>query len=255
MHRFAGLRAIVALMLREMATSYGRSPLGYLWAVLEPVAGIALLTAIFSSGFRSPPMGTNFAIFYASGLVPFIMYVDLSSKILASLSFSRNLLVYPRITLLDALLARFVLNGLTQLLVGYLLFSGILILFDTQTVLDLPKLGLAYVMAASLGLGIGTLNCFLVGVFPSWQRVWAIVNRPLFLISCIFFVFDSVPEPYRSILWYNPMIHVVGQSRSAFYPYYDAPYVSSLYVFSIALVCFLLGLLFLRRYANTILEQ
>ncbi|MEL6475009.1 MAG: sugar ABC transporter permease, partial [Pseudomonadota bacterium] len=32
--RFASLRSIIALMLREMATSYGRSPGGYLWAVL-----------------------------------------------------------------------------------------------------------------------------------------------------------------------------------------------------------------------------
>ena len=92
--RFASLRAIVALMLREMATSYGRSPLGYLWALLEPVAGIALLTAIFSSGFRTPPMGNNFAIFYASGLVPFLMYVDLNGKVMASLNFSGSLLVY-----------------------------------------------------------------------------------------------------------------------------------------------------------------
>ena len=35
--RFASFRAIGALILREMATSYGRSPGGYIWAILEPV--------------------------------------------------------------------------------------------------------------------------------------------------------------------------------------------------------------------------
>jgi len=253
--RFASMRAIVALMLREMATTYGRSPLGYLWAILEPVAGIALLTAIFSSGFRTPPMGTNFAIFYASGLVPFMLYTDLNIKIMTSLGYSGSLLVYPRVTFMDALLARFFLNGLTQLLVGYVIFTGILLLFDTQTVLNLPALGLAYAMALALAVGVGAFNCFLAGMFPSWARIWSIVNRPLFLISCIFFLYETVPEPWRSYLWYVPTIHIVGQARAGFYPYYDAPYVSLIYVFSLSLILLVLGLLFLRRFSRTILQQ
>jgi ABC-type polysaccharide/polyol phosphate export systems, permease component len=59
---FASFRAIMALILREIATTYGRSPGGYVWAVLEPAAGIALLTLIFSAGFRSPPLGTVFSL-------------------------------------------------------------------------------------------------------------------------------------------------------------------------------------------------
>ena len=253
--RFAAPRAITALILREMVSTYGRTPLGYLWAVLEPVAGIALLTVIFSMGFRSPPLGTNFPIFYASGLVPFVLYMDVSNKVMDSLRFSSQLLVYPRVTFTDAILARFILNLLTQLLVAYILFSGIVILFDARTAPALPGIALGLAMAASLGLGIGTLNCFLIGVMPAWQRVWAILNRPLFLISCIFFLFESVPEPFRSILWYNPLVHVVGQTRSGFYPYYEAPYVSLIYVFGIALISLLLGLVFLRRYARFILQN
>ena len=60
---FATPRIIVALILREIGTSYGRSPGGYIWALAEPVLGIALLTAIFSIGFRIPPLGNNFSIF------------------------------------------------------------------------------------------------------------------------------------------------------------------------------------------------
>lgn len=253
--RFAAPRAITALILREMVSTYGRTPLGYLWAVLEPVAGIALLTIIFSVGFRSPPLGTSFPIFYASGLVPFLLYMDIGNKVMESLRFSRQLLIYPRVTFADALLARFILNLLTQLMVAYILFSGILIFFDSRTAPDLPKIALSLAMAASLGLGIGTLNCFLTGVMPAWLRVWAILNRPLFLISCIFYLFESVPEPFRTILWYNPLVHVVGQMRSGFYPYYEAPYVSLPYVFGIALVCFILGLVFLGRYARLILND
>ena len=56
-------------------------------------------------------------------------------------------------------------------------------------------------------------------------------------------------------MWYNPLVHVVGQMRSGFYPYYDAPYVSPAYVFAISLICFALGLVMLRRYARDILQM
>ena len=61
--RFASLRAIGALILREMSTSNGRSPGGYLWAVLEPAGGIALLSLVFAAAFRNPPIGISFPMF------------------------------------------------------------------------------------------------------------------------------------------------------------------------------------------------
>ena len=47
-------RIVMALMLREMATTYGRSAGGYLWAILEPILGIALLSVIFSLALARP---------------------------------------------------------------------------------------------------------------------------------------------------------------------------------------------------------
>lgn len=253
--RFASIRTILALMLREMATTYGRSPGGYLWAVLEPAAGIALLTVIFSIGFKSPPIGTNFPIFYATGMVPFLLYMDVSGKVSLSIVFSKPLLGYPSVKFLDALIARFLINFITQLLVAYVIFAAILLMFETRTVLDIPKMGLSLAMAGALAFGIGTMNCFLMTMFPVWKRIWNIVNRPLFIISCIFFVFDTIPEPYRSYLWYNPLIHVVGMMRDAFFPSYHATYVSPVYVFGLSLSLTVFGLVFLARYHRDLLND
>ena len=35
------------LALREIATTYGRSPGGYVWALADPILGVALLTLVF----------------------------------------------------------------------------------------------------------------------------------------------------------------------------------------------------------------
>ncbi|PIV76806.1 MAG: sugar ABC transporter permease [Rhodobacteraceae bacterium CG17_big_fil_post_rev_8_21_14_2_50_65_11] len=251
--RFTSLRSIGALILREMNTTYGRSPGGYLWAVLQPLGGILLMVAIFSTGFRSPPLGSNFAIFYATGLLPYFLFLDVSGKLGMSLGFSRQLLAYPRITFMDTIIARFVLNTLTQLLVSYLILYAILALFETRTTLEVDRILMGYAMAISLAIGFGVMNCFLMAKFPVWQQVWGIVTRPLVLVSGIIFLYDGIPEPYRGYLWYNPLMHVTGEMRGAFYVSYEASYVDPGYVFGLSLVLTVFGLLFLRRYHKDII--
>jgi len=252
---FTTLRAISALALREMSTTNGRSPGGYLWAILEPAAGIALLSLIFSLGFRSPAIGTNFALFYATGLVPFTVFTTLSGRVAQAVGYSRQLLAYPSVTFVDAILARFLLNGLTQIMVAYVIFTTIILGFDLRVILNFGAIALSLIMAGALGLGIGTLNCFLFTKLPVWQQVWSIVTRPLFLISCIFMLFDQIPVWARDWLWYNPLIHIVGMMRHGFYSTYHATYVSVFYVFGVSLVSGAAGLMLLYRHQYDLLER
>ncbi|PZR00989.1 MAG: sugar ABC transporter permease [Cereibacter sphaeroides] len=253
--RGASLRAMGALMLREMATTYGRSPGGYLWAVLEPVAGIALLSLVFSLGFQSPPLGRNFTLFHATGLMPFLIYTTVSGRVALALLFSRSLLAYPVVTFADAILARFALNIATQLLVAYIVFGGLLLAFETQTVLDPGPIALSFVLTAVLALGVGTLNCYLFSRHPTWQLVWSILMRPLFLVSGVFFTLESVPQPWRDWLWWNPLLHAVGLLRRGFYPGYRGDYVDPLYVIGVSLAAFCLGFVLLRRSARDLVND
>lgn len=253
--RFASLRTISALILREMSTSYGRSPGGYLWAVLEPAAGIALLTALFSVGFRSPPLGISFAMFYATGMLPFTLFTDITAKLGQAMNYSKQLLSYPRVTFMDAILARFGLNLMTQVLVSYIVIGSIMLFSETRVIMDGAVIARAYALAALLALGIGTFNCFMMLRFEIYQRFWSILMRPLFLLSCVFFLFDTIPQPYRDWLWYNPLVHLVGMMRHGFYPNYDAPYVSEIYVAICGLVALVLGLMLLRRDHKNALEM
>lgn len=241
------LRTVVALILREMSTRYGRTPGGYIWAVLEPLAAIVLLAFGFSLLLRSPSLGNSFLLFYATGFLPFNLYRSVSAMVAKSLAFSKPLLAYPAVSWLDALLARFLLNTLTGVLVAYLLLVGILAFTEARAVLDLGPILAAMGLAALLGLGVGTLNCYLQGVFPAWEIVWSIVTRPLFIASGVIFVYEDLPPAAQAVLWYNPLIHVLGYMRTGFYPMYTAPYVSPVYVLVCALLPLMMGLLLLRR--------
>ena len=253
--RLASLRTIVALMLREMATTYGRSPGGYLWAVLEPVGGIAVLSIAFSAFLQRPALGTNFPLFYATAFLPFTLYSVLAQKVAQALAFSRPLLAYPAVTFADALLARFVLNALTQVVVFALVTLGIHAIFGLRAALDWPAILLSLSMAAALGLGVGTLNCYLRAVWPVWDTIWSIANRPLFIVSGVFFLFEGLPAHMRAVLWFNPLIHITGAMRAGFYPGYRPDYISAPLVFGIALGLLTVGLLALRHSHRAILND
>lgn len=246
-------RTVTALVLREMATTYGRSPGGYLWAVLEPVAAVVLLTLVFSLALRSPPLGENFALFYATGYLPFSLYMSLQTRISQSIRFSRPLLAYPAVNFADAIIARFLLNFLTQIMVVFVVIGGIVLHFDLRVAIDLPAALLALGLAGLLGLGIGALNCFVMSFIPVWQNIWAILMRPLFIVSGIFFTYEEAPAALRDVIWWNPLLHVTGLSRKAFYPSYDALYASVTYTAGIGVVTLFFGLLLLGRWHREIL--
>jgi capsular polysaccharide transport system permease protein len=253
--RFASLRCIVALMLREMATTYGRSPGGYLWILLEPIAGIAILTVGISLVFHKPPIGVSFELFYATGMLPFLLFTTVCNRVSGSITFSRPLLLYPAVTHVDAILARFAVNLLACLLVFVIVTVGILLLFETRAILDFARIGESLALAALFALCLGTLNAYLFLRFHVWQVFWSIISRPLLLVSGVMFTYEHLPERLQAILWYNPLMHVVGLMRAGFYPSYDAGYTSALYVVGVSLALLAAGLLLLRWQINWLLHE
>ncbi|SDY83529.1 ABC transporter permease [Citreimonas salinaria] len=253
--RFATLRAVSALMIREMATRYGRSPGGYAWAVLEPVGAILILSLGFSLLMANPPVGKSFLLFYATGFLPFQLYQSLALTVGRSVNFSRALLMYPAVTWVDAVAARFTLNLLTELLATVLVGAGILLAIEARvTLVPGPMLG-SLAIAALTGLGVGVLNCALFGLFPAWMQIWSILTRPLFLASGIFFIYDDLPPAVQDVLWFNPLIHAVGLMRTGVYPTYAGNYLSPAYAAGVGLVCLFFGVLLMSRFHRHILNE
>lgn len=246
------LRVLHALMLREMITRYGASRLGYLWAVLEPVGFIALLAVIFSEIAHAPPMGKSFALFYATGYVAFHWFHDISTVTARSVHVNRPLLAFPAVTPLDTILARFLLQTLTALAVAVVIFAAILAASADQVTLALAPLAAAFGLAALLGLGLGAFNAVAFALSKTWELAWGLFARPLFLVSCVFFSFRSLPGIAQDILWFNPIIHLVGLMRAGFYPVYDAAHVAPEYVAAFALAFLFAGLAGLRLAAGRV---
>jgi len=258
-YRTAGIlvqaRVLFALLMREMTTRFDRSAGGYLWALIEPVGFIALLSLAFSQIAHSPPIGRSFPLFYATGYIAFSYYNDVASLTGRSVQVNRPLLSYPAVTALDTVLARFLLQTLTGLAVAAVVFSGILTVFADQVRLKPVPLITAFALAGLLGLGVGLVNTTLFALSKSWELAYGVISRPLFLVSGVFFTFASLPVFAREVLWWNPLIHLVGLMRAGFYPIYDDSHISVLYVLALALGLVVTGLTLMLACATRLAEQ
>ncbi len=252
---WARLRTITALILREMATRYGRTPGGYVWAIFEPLGMIMMMAFGFALLLRAPALGNSFILFYATGYLPFNLFLRCSNAVMNSINFSRNLLKYPAVSWFDAVMARAVLNILTDTLVAYLLMAAILFLVDSRVVLDFPPILQSFALAALLAVGLGAVNCAVVGFYPVWQTIWGIIARPLFLASGIIFIYRDLPPLAQDILWWNPLLHVVAVARTGYYPMYEPVAASVVFVLIVGMLLLALGLLLLRRHHLHIISR
>ena len=255
MPRFSALRSILALMLREMGSTYGDSPGGYVWAIVQPVGMIAILSLGFSLLVKAPSLGTSFILFYATGFLTYDVYNQMMKKVGGALTYSKAMLAYPRVVWLDAVIARFLLNALTLSTIFCIVITGILSVIETRTVIQIQPILLGLGMCASLGLGVGMVNCLLAGLFPVWAIIWRILTRPMFIASGVIFIYEDMPPLVQEILWWNPILHATGLVRTGFYPNYYASYASIEYGFGLALALVTVGLLFLQPYHAKILNR
>ena len=242
-------------MLREMSTTYGRSAGGYIWAVLQPVGMIVILSLAFSLVVRKPSLGTNFMLFYATGYLPFSFFGGISSKTAGALKYSRSLLAYASVTWIDAILARLILNVLTAATVFSIIITAIMLLVETRTVLDMMHVINGVTICILIGFGVGLCNSVIEGFWPVWMQIWGIATRPLFLASGVFFLYEDIPAFAQQILWWNPLMHGTALTRAGFYPTYQASFTSLIYCYGLALILIALGLIFMRTTYKTVLER
>lgn len=250
-----GFRSIVALMLREMGSRFGRKPGGYLWVFLQPLGLIVVMAVVWAMLERRPRIGNSFLMYIATGFLIVGMFKQISQLVGHGLSYSRALLEYPGVSWIDPLMARFLLNALMGLIVAILTLYGIMIYENLNIVVDLPKVAMAFGLTLMLAFGIGCLNCVLFMRFPIWANIWSLMTAPLAIASGVLRLYEQWPPLAQQILWYNPVLHVVGLSRDGFFVQYTPSYPSVTYVVAWSLIPMTLGLLLLRRHRRALLER
>ncbi|SDQ22330.1 ABC transporter permease [Pseudovibrio sp. Tun.PSC04-5.I4] len=241
-------RVIGALVLRETRTAFGSAQLGYLWAVVNPALSTLVLVLIFSAIGRVPAFGTSFALFFATGILPFQTYSKLSSGLMTAINSSRGLLSYPLVKETDILLSKYILITLTYVMIIFVFFTLIIVGDDASLPVRIEQSTAAFLTLSLLGLGAGTTNAVLFRLWPTWRQVESIVSRPLFFLSGIFYVPSDFPTHIVKILSWNPVIHGIEWFREGYYGNYHSILLDKPYFFTCTITLLLVGFFGERLY-------
>lgn len=235
-------RVVCALMLRETRTRFGRTRLGYLWALGEPVAHVAVLAAIAAAAPRHRIPGIDFPVFLIAGIVPWLLFSKTITRLIPAIAANRGLLHYPQVKPIDLLWARSLLELATYLCVFVLLMAGAAALGFDATPEDPLRVLAVFILITAGGTGIGCAVAAASLRFPSVERIVSMVLRPLYFVSGVFFTLEMLPETMLPLLDWNPLLHATDLLRDGYFSAFVSTRADGLYVGAAAIVSLFLGL-------------
>jgi len=212
---------ILQLAWRRIESRYRGSVLGLSWALLEPLAMLAIYTFVFSFVFRArwgalPNEHGEFALFIFSGLTIYSLFSeainDAPQSISASGVFVKQV-VFPT----EILAWVTVLAGLFKFAVS----STLLIIFYRATQGSLPVaslfLPLIILPVVLLTLGV-TWFISSLGVFiRDLGQAVGLATSALLFVSPIFYPASTIPERFQFLYFLNPFAGILEMSKRSLF--------------------------------------
>jgi capsular polysaccharide transport system permease protein len=248
-------RVLLALMLREARTRYGRQKFGYLWALIEPIIHIALFYAIFQYMLRIVPLGHSLPMFLATGLSTYLGFSNVMNRTQGGFASNEALLAYPVVSVMDVFLGRALLELATWAAATFIILGGLIVSgFD-----PLPRSVLMMISAILLMFGIGFGLGMVIGIVsqfvPTIDSLISVPLRILYFASGLFYLPDAMPPAVRSILEWNPVLHGITLFRMGYYSNYDSHMLDLKYLVIWSGACVLAAFLVERLTRKALLSR
>jgi capsular polysaccharide transport system permease protein len=234
---------LFALFVREVKTRFGGTWAGMIWVLLEPLANVLILMAIFGAMHRSFSPSIPYPVFLVTGMLPFFLFRNLTFRLMEAIDANRGLFAYRQVKPMDTLVSRalleiVVLSAVYALALGVLTWLG----YSVLPARPLELVGVS-VLLILLGMSLGLLLAVATHDAPRLRTFVRISTTPLYMLSGVVFPVRALPQEVLWWLSWNPALHVVELSRNCFFPNYPLlREVDVGYVCEFALVCLALGM-------------
>lgn len=220
------LRALLTLLERE-ALRFIR-----IWpqTIIPPMVTTALYFIIFGGliGSRVGEVGgVPYMDFIAPGLILMAMISNSYANVVSSFFSAKmhrhieELMIAPMSNV--SLILGFMAGGMARGLAVGLAVTGVTLLF---TDLDVRNWGLVIVVmlltSAVFSLA-GMLNAVFARTFDDISIIPTFVLTPLTYLGGVFFSIDLLPQPWRDIALFNPLLHMINAFREAVLGVSDVP--------------------------------
>ena len=205
---------IWALALKELRVRYKRSALGFLWALLNPLLMMVILTVVFSNIMRLPVKG--YAVFLLSALLPWTFFSQSLSYSVESIVGNGALLQKVRVKKSVFTVAA-VLSNILNFLFSLVPMVLILVVLRfplhwTWVFLPVPLLAL-FCFTLGCGFFFAAVNVF----YRDVSHMVQIVLSGWFYFSPVMYSLEFLPQQYRGFFRLNPLLYLLNEFRMIIY--------------------------------------
>ena len=193
---------IWALAMKELKIRYKRSVLGFLWALLNPMLLMLVLTVVFSTIMMSQLK--HFSIFLLSVLLPWTFFSQSLAYAVDSIVTNGDLIKKVKVAKLVFPVAAVVSNMINLLLSLIPLVLIVLVMrhpfYITWVYLPVPLVALT-IFTLGATFFFAAANVY----YRDVAHILQIVLQVWFYLTPIIYTLDMIPEKYRIFFKLNPL--------------------------------------------------
>ncbi len=202
----------ITLFYRDVKVRYAQTFLGLLWAFIQPLITLIILTVVFGKAMKINTNNIPYPLFAISGISAWTYFAFVMSQSGNSIIGAQHIIkkiYFPRliIPLSKAMV------GLVDLAVAVLFLMAMMLWYKqplTLNILYLP-IFLIFLMICSLGVGIW-LSALTVR-YRDFQHILPFVVQVGLYISPVAYPANIIPEKYKLVYYLNPMAGIIDGFR------------------------------------------
>lgn len=242
---------IIQLIWREVAGRYRGSFAGLLWSFLNPLFSLAMYTFVFGVVFRarwglSAENTFDFSLVLFAGLIVHGLLAECINQapqlIIGNISYVKQV-VFPLqilpVVSLGSSMFHATISILLLIVVWAMTHGGVPIAAAFIPLLLLPL--------CLIALGLSWFISAATVYFRDISQFVNFISSGLLFFSPIFYPASSVPEPFRSLIEFNPLAYVIEHVRATLIHGETPETTGYLIYFLVSLACAWLGYVWFQK--------
>jgi lipopolysaccharide transport system permease protein len=209
---WASRELVLILALRNIKIRYKQTVLGVGWAILQPLAGVAIFTVVMRRLAHVPSEGIPYPVFVYGGLAVWLYFANGANTAAESLAAYRDLVTkvyFPRLLApLAAILPNLIDLGISILAVG--VFMAIFGVTPGWAIVLLPVWIIA---AVGTTFGVGVWLSALNARYRDVRNALAFLLQIWLFATPVVYPSSLVDGAWRFLLYVNPLAGVVAGFR------------------------------------------
>ena len=208
-------RVIWALTMRETITRFGREGLGTIWLVAEPAMFIVGVMVIFShiESHATYSIAEYLAVSYPT----LLFWRNGTGRVTKAIEINRALLHHAPIRPMDIIYSRILLEFSGSAAAFFILYLVFVQLGICHWPADTLTMALGYILVIWFSFAFVLIMAALAELSETVERVSHIILYLMLPFSGVFIPLYAVPEQFREILLYFPLVDAVEFFHSGYY--------------------------------------